>query len=90
MCPSAEAGSVQSAVIAILARQAVCDPASVRPDMTPAELGLDSLGLVEALFGIEERFDITVPYSELSPDDGSEPGSVGAIVALVRALVDAR
>ena len=42
--------SVETQVIAILAEQAVLDPAMVTADMTLAELGLDSLALVEYNF----------------------------------------
>ncbi len=32
-------------------------------DLTLAEAGVDSLGLVEAAFTIEERFDISIPFN---------------------------
>ena len=51
-------------VIAIIAEQAMIDPAEVRPEATPEQLGVDSLGLVEAVFAIEEAFDIAGPFDE--------------------------
>ena len=54
--------TVQNKIIEIIAEQAVLDPSEVSIDMTIEELGLDSLGLVEAVFAIEENFEISVPF----------------------------
>ncbi len=83
--------TVEEQVIAILARQAVLDPAQLRPDMTPDDLGLDSLGLVETIFAIEETFDISVPFNANTPEaSGFDLSSIGAIAANVRALIATR
>ena len=82
------AGNVRERVIAILAEQAVLDPAEVTEDMTLADLGIDSLGLVEAIFAIEEGLDISVPFNANEPEkSGFDVSSVGAIVAAVEGLV---
>lgn len=82
------AGSVRDRVIAIIAEQAVLDPAQVTDTLSLADLGIDSLGLVEAIFAIEEEFDIAVPFNANAPEDsGFDVSSVGAIVAAVEALV---
>lgn len=82
------AGTVREQVIAVIAEQAVLDPAQVTDDMTLADLGIDSLGLVEAIFGIEEALDISVPFNANNPaDSGFDVSSVGAIVAAVEGLV---
>lgn len=54
-------------VVQIIAEQAMLDPEVVKPTSTPEELGLDSLGLVEIVFAIEETFDISVPYNANDP-----------------------
>lgn len=83
--------TVEEQVIAILARQAILDPAQLRPDMTPDDLGLDSLGLVETIFAIEETFDISVPFNANTPEaSGFDLSSIGAIAANVRALIATR
>ena len=80
--------STQDKVIAILAEQALLDPADVTPDSTLAELGIDSLGLVESIFAIEEAFDITVPFNANEPDAGDfDISSVAAIARAVDRLV---
>ena len=79
---------VDGEVIAILARQAVLDPREVTPEMTPDELGLDSLGMAEAIFAFEETFDITVPFNANRPGEGGfDLSSVGAIIAAVKGLI---
>ena len=37
------------------------DPAAIRPEATLADLGLDSLMVVELLFDVEDEFGITIP-----------------------------
>ncbi len=70
-------GTVSDQVIAIIAAKALLAPAEVRVDATLEELGLDSLGLVEAIFAIEETFDISVPFN---PNDPPEDAMAGAAV----------
>ena len=55
----------QSEVVAIIAEQAMVEPSDVKMDHTLEDLGLDSLGLVEAIFAIEERFDISIPFGHM-------------------------
>lgn len=83
--------SVQDRIIAIIAEEAVLDPAQVRPDMTLEDLGIDSLGLVESIFKIEEAFDISVPFNANDTTQSSfDISTVGSIVAAVTALIQAR
>ncbi|MEM1341886.1 MAG: acyl carrier protein [Pseudomonadota bacterium] len=52
------------------------------------DLGIDSMGLVEAIFAIEEAFDISVPFNANAPEDsGFDISSVDAITRAVEALV---
>ncbi len=83
--------SVQDRVIAIIAEQAVLDTADVGLDSTLESLGIDSLGLVESIFAIEEAFDISVPFNANDPTSGEfDISTVASIVAAVEALVAAR
>lgn len=82
---------VAQKVIAIIAEQAVLDPAEITPERTLADLGLDSLGLVESIFAIEEAFDIQVPFNANDPEASDfDISSVAAIIAAVEALISAR
>ena len=83
--------SVRDSVLAIIAEQAVLEVSDLYDTMTLADLGLDSLGLVEAIFAIEEAFDVSVPFNANDPTAGDfDISSVGAMVAAVEALVAAR
>jgi len=83
--------SVRDRVLAIIAEQAVLDVSDLHEGMTLQDLGLDSLGLVEAIFAIEEAFDVSVPFNANDPTAGDfDISSVGAMVAAVEALVAAR
>jgi acyl carrier protein len=80
--------NVRDKVIAIIAEQAVLEPADVRLDHSLDDLGIDSLGLVESIFAIEEAFDIAVPFNANDPTDSAfDISSVAAIIAAVEALV---
>jgi acyl carrier protein len=79
---------VKKKVIEIIAEQAVLDVEDVRPDSTLESLGIDSLGLVESIFAIEEAFDISVPFNANEPSQSSfDISSVAAIVAAVERLI---
>ena len=82
---------VRDKVIAIIAELAVLDVADVRPEATLDSLGIDSLGLVESIFAIEEAFDITVPFNANDPSQSDfDISSVAAVIAAVEALVAAK
>ncbi|MGB8813293.1 MAG: acyl carrier protein [Paracoccaceae bacterium] len=83
--------SVKDKVIAIIAEQAVLDIADVLPTSTLADLGVDSLGLVEAIFAIEEAFDISVPFNANEPSQSDfDISSVASIITAVEQLVVAQ
>ena len=78
-------------VIAIIAEQALLDPSDVREDMTLADLGIDSLGVVESIFAIEEAFDLAVPFNANDPQASDfDISTVGTIIQAVEQLVAAR
>jgi len=79
--------STQDKVIAIIAEQAVLEPSDVTPDSTLEELGIDSLGLVESIFAIEEEFDISVPFNANNPTESDfDISTVASIVAGIERL----
>jgi len=80
--------NVKNRVIAIIAEQAVLDVSEISLDQSLESLGLDSLGLVEAIFAIEENFDISVPFNANEPSkSGFDLSSVAAIIAAVEGLI---
>ena len=79
---------VTDRVIGIIAAQAVLDVGDVTPASTLDSLGIDSLGLVEAIFAIEEAFDISVPFNANDPGANTfDISSVAAIVTAVKSLI---
>ncbi len=81
-------GSVQDRVVAIIAEQAVLEVGDVELDMSLDDLGIDSLGLVESIFAIEEAFDISVPFNANAPEKNEfDISSVAAIVRAVEGLL---
>ena len=79
--------SIKDQVIAIIAEQAVLEPEDVTMDSTLEDLGIDSLGLVESIFAIEEAFDITVPFNANNPTESDfDISTVESIVAGIARL----
>ncbi|WP_039018002.1 acyl carrier protein [Halocynthiibacter namhaensis] len=80
--------NIEAKVIEIIAEQAVLSIADVTSTSTLEELGIDSLGLVESIFAIEEAFDIQVPYNANEPSESDfDISSVASITKAVAAIV---
>ncbi len=84
----ATTAEIEEAVIAILATQLLLPPSEIARDAQIADLGLDSLGKVEAIFALEERFGISIPFNA---NDSDRPEfdfvSIPEIVAGVQRLI---
>lgn len=79
---------IDAQIVAIIAEQALLEPSDITMDQSLADLGIDSLGLVESIFAIEEAFDISVPFNANNPEDSEfDISSVSAIVQAVSKLV---
>ncbi len=82
---------VSKRVTQIIAEQAMLDPEAIKPETTLDDLGLDSLALVEVVFGIEEAFDISVPFNANEPTASNfDISKVAHIVAGVKRLIAAK
>ena len=82
---------IRARVHAILAEQAMLPVSDVTDDQSLADLGIDSMGVVEAIFAIEEAFDVQVPFNANAPEASAfDIRSVGAVVAAVEGLVARR
>ena len=83
--------SVQDKVIEIIAEQALLDPSDITLDSTLQSLGIDSLGVVESIFAIEEAFDIQVPFNANNPSESDfDISSVDSIIKGINVLVAAQ
>ncbi len=77
--------SIESHVIAIIAKKRKLDPATVTLDSTFEQLGVDSLDAADLLFTFEDTFGIVVP------DEAAQSmKSVRQVVDGVRRLVAER
>lgn len=63
----------------ILSEQLGIDPKEITPETTIADLGVDSLDLVEALMNIEEEFDI-----EIDTDEAENFKSIGDLLEYIK------
>ena len=80
--------SVTDRVIRIIAEQAMIEPSDVTLTDTMQDLGIDSMGLVECIFALEEEFDISVPFNANEPQASDfDISSVETVVAGVERLV---
>ena len=79
---------LKDTIIKIIAEQAILDPCDVALDSTLEDLAIDSLGLVESIFAIEEHFDITVPFNANDPTSSRfDISSVATIIVAVEQLI---
>ena len=75
-------------VIDIIAEQAILEPGDVTLESTLDSLGIDSMGLVESIFAIEEAFDIQIPFNANDPSDSEfNISSVSSIISDIEKLV---
>ena len=80
--------SVKDKVIQIIAEQGLLDMADVSLSATLEDLGIDSLGVVESIFAIEEEFDIEVPFNANAPQESEfDISSVATVISAVETLV---
>jgi acyl carrier protein len=67
-------------VNAILKQNSIA--ANVLPDSRLADVGLTSMDMVNLMLGVEAEFDLTIPQSEITPDNFQ------SIKALERMIID--
>jgi len=80
--------SIRDRVFSIIAEQAMLEVSDVKGESTLESLGIDSLGLVESIFAIEEEFDLTIPFNANAPDDSDfDISNVDTIVAGIERLI---
>lgn len=51
------------------------------PDESLLERGLDSVGMVDLLATVEERFEVTIPPEEISPENFATSRALAALLA---------
>ena len=80
--------NIQDKVIEIIAEQGLIDVNDVMLGATLDDLGINSLGIVESIFALEEEFDIEVPFNANAPKISDfDISTVASIVLAVEKLV---
>ena len=74
--------STFAALAAVLIADFHVDAATVQPQATLDQLGLDSLALMEFVFAVEDRFDVRIP------EDRLDPRQAGVTLAQLALLID--
>lgn len=81
--------SIEDQVRQIIAEQAMLELEDVTDGSTLESLGIDSLGLVESIFAIEEAFDISIPFNANEPEKSEfDFSNVAAITQNIQRLID--
>jgi len=75
---------IRSKVIEIIADQAIVEPSDLTDESTLESLGIDSLGLVESIFAIEEAFDIQIPFNANQPNES--PLDISSVATIVQGI----
>ena len=55
--------SIKQKIYKIIADQALMDVSEIKDNDTMESLGIDSLGVTEAVFIIEDEYDIEIPFN---------------------------
>ena len=79
--------NVEKKVINILAQQALVEVEDIKLESTPDDLGLDSLGIVEVIFALEEEFDISIPFNANDKGENLDITNVSSIVKAIRNFI---
>ena len=79
---------VKDKVIEIIAEKALLKPIEIGLDSTINDLGLDSLGIVETVFALEEHFEIDIDINFNKIEDSKfDISTVRKIIISVETLI---
>lgn len=79
---------MSSVIIGILAKHTEIDRETINVDTPLESLGVDSLLMVEIIFDLEERFNISIPDAAFVGERNRQFETVADIVRIVRELMD--
>ena len=79
---------IKDKVIEIIAEKALLKPIDIGLDSTINDLGLDSLGIVETVFALEEHFEIDIDINFNKIEDSKfDISTVRTIIISVEKLI---
>jgi len=74
--------NIEATIFDIVARESQVERDSLKTETVLADLNIESLDMVQILFGIEEEFDVYVP-----PEEVENLKTMGDVVAGVKQLM---
>ena len=78
---------IENGIFDIVATQAKVDRATLKRDSRLSELDLQSIDIIELIFAIEDKFDISVPYNAADLNSaGIAFETVGDLIGAVKRL----
>ena len=76
---------VTANIIAIIQKKLPAGRSALEMEDRLADLGIDSLGLVELIFDLEEKFNIQIPFNANDPKPEFE--TVGEVIVAIKNLI---
>ncbi len=74
---------IETNIIDIISKEGSIDREKIKPESTLKDLEIPSLDVVQIVFAIEDKFNISIPYN----DPGFDVNSVAGLVTCVEKLV---
>jgi acyl carrier protein len=78
--------TIAARVLKLLAKQVGREPNELTEESSLEHLGIDSLGMVEIIFGLEDEFNISIPESNDIQQRLKGFATVADIIQMVEAL----
>lgn len=79
---------INNVILDVLAKHTQLDREKVTLDTRLNSVGVDSLMMVEIIFDLEERFDISIPDPEFVGQQKNQFETVADVVRVVKELIE--
>lgn len=79
---------INNAILDVLAKHTQIDRGKLNLDTRLNSVGVDSLMMVEIIFELEERFDISIPDPEFVGQQNKQFETVADVVRVVKELIE--
>lgn len=79
---------INNAILDVLAKHTQIDRGKLNLDTRLNSVGVDSLMMVEIIFDLEERFDISIPDPEFVGQQNKQFETVADVVRVVKELIE--
>lgn len=79
---------ISSVILDILAKHTEIERDKINLDTRLNSVGVDSLMMVEVIFDLEERFDISIPDPEFVGQQNKQFETVADVVRVVKDLIE--